>query len=79
MAKRFSGSGFAAAEDAMPCFASVRIVIADNAIAAPLAVPKHVCSNGAAPTAAISGVRKDGWTIATGNGSIGVADRRERA
>jgi hypothetical protein len=78
MVKRFSAGGSAAAADVMPCSGSVSIVIADNAIAAPLAVPKHVSSNGAAPTAAISGVRKDGWTIATGNGSIG-AGRRERA
>jgi len=78
MAKRFSGSGFAAAADVIECSGSVSIVIADNAIAAPLAVQMHVSSNGAAPTAAISGVRKDGWTIATGNGSIG-AGRRKRA
>jgi hypothetical protein len=71
MAKRFSGSGCAAAADVRPCSGSVRIVIADNAIAAPLAVPQHGSSNGAAPTAAISGVPKDGWTIATGNGRIG--------
>jgi hypothetical protein len=53
-------------------------VTADNAIAAPLAASKHASSNGAAPMAAISGVSKDGWIIATGNGRIG-ADRRERA
>jgi hypothetical protein len=53
-------------------------VIAANAIAVPLAGPQHVSSNDAAPTAAISGVRKDGWIIATGNGSTG-AGRRERA
>ena len=35
-------------------------------------------SNDAAPTAVTSEARKDGWTIATGNGSIGVA-RRGRA
>jgi len=53
-------------------------VIAVNAIAAPLAAPQHASSNGAVPTAAISGVWKDAWTIATGNGRIG-AGRRERA
>ncbi len=62
----------------MQCSGSVSIVIADNAIVAPFAVPKHVSSNGAAPIAAISGVSKDGWTIATGNGRIG-AGRREHA
>jgi hypothetical protein len=46
-------------------------VIADNAIAAPLAVLQHVSSNDVRRTAAISGPRKDGWTIAIGNGSIG--------
>jgi hypothetical protein len=78
MAKRFSGSGFAAAAGVMPCSGSVSIVIAVNAIAAVLAVPRLVSSNGAVPTAAISGVAKDGWTIATGNESI-AAGRRERA
>jgi hypothetical protein len=76
--KRFSGSAFAAAADVIPCSGSVGVVIADNAIAAPLAVPKHVSSNGAAPTVAISGVWKDGWTIATGNGRIG-AGRHQHA
>jgi len=51
------------------------MVIGDNAIAAPLAVPKHVSSNAAAPTAATSGVSKDGWTIATGNARIGAGAR----
>lgn len=78
MVKRFSGSGLAAAADVMQCSGFVSIVIADNAIAAPLAVPKHASSNGAAPTAAISRVSKDHWTIATGNGRIG-AGRREHA
>jgi hypothetical protein len=78
VAKRFSGSGFAAAADVVECSGSVSIVIADNAIAVPLAVQKHGSSNDAAPTTAISGVRKDGWIIATGSGSIG-AGRRERA
>ena len=78
MVKRFSGSGFAAAANVRQCSGSASIVIGVNVIAAPHAVPKHVSSNGAAPTAAISGVSKDGWTIATDNGSIG-AGRRERA
>jgi hypothetical protein len=78
MAKRFSGSGFAAAADVMPCSGSASIVIAANAIAVPLAGPQHVSSNGAAPTAAISRVWKDGWIIATGKGSTG-AGRGERA
>lgn len=67
--KQFSGSGVAAA--VLPCFGSVSSVIADNAIAVPLAVPQHVSSNDVRRTAAISGLRKDGWTIAIGNGSIG--------
>jgi len=67
--KQFSGSGAAAA--VLPCSGSVSIVIADNAIAAPLAVLQHVSSNDVRRTAAISGLRKDGWTIAIGNGSIG--------
>ena len=54
------------------------MVIGVNVMAAPLAVPKRVSSHGAAPTAAIHGVAKDGWTIATGNGSMG-AGRRARA
>jgi hypothetical protein len=78
MGKRFSGSGSAAAADVMQCSGSASIVIGVKVIAAPLAVPKHVSSNGAAPTAAINGVAKDGWTIATGNGRIG-AGRRTRA
>jgi len=69
--KRFSGSGFAAAADVIPCSGSAGIVIGGNAIAAPLAAPKHVSSNAAAPTAGTSGVSKDGWTIATGNARIG--------
>lgn len=78
MAKRFSDSGFATAVDVTQCSGSVSTVIADNDIAAPLAVQKHVSSNGAVRTAAISGVLKDDWTIATGNGRIG-GGRRERA
>jgi hypothetical protein len=62
----------------MPCSGSAGIVIAVNAIAVPLAEPQHVSSNTAAPTAASSGVWKDDWIIATGNGSTG-AGRRERA
>ena len=62
----------------MQCSGSASIVIGVNVIAAPLAGPKHVSSNGGAPTVAISGVWKDGWTIAIGNGSIG-SGRRERA
>ena len=75
MAKRFFVSGFAAAVDATPCSGSVRTVIADSAMAAPPAVPQPDFNNGAAPTAATSRVWKDGWTIATGNGSIGVGRR----
>jgi len=73
--KRFSGSAFAAAVDVIQCSGSVGIVIGGNAIAALLAVPKHVSGNAAAPTASTSGVSKDGWTIATGNGRIGAGAR----
>jgi hypothetical protein len=78
MAKRFSGSGFAAAADVMSCSGSASIVIAANAIAAPLAGLLRVSSKGAAPTAAISRAWKAGWIIATGNGNTG-AGSRERA
>jgi hypothetical protein len=59
----------------MACFASAGIVIAGNAIAAQLAEPQPVFSNGVAPTAVISAVRKDGWTIATGSGRTGADGR----
>jgi hypothetical protein len=62
----------------MACSAFAGVVTADNAIAAPLAALQPVFSNGVAPTAVISAVRKDGWTIATGSGRIG-ADGREPA
>lgn len=78
MAKRSFGSAFAAATDVTPCFGSAGTVIAVNAIAALIAGLQHVSSNGAAPTAAISGVAKDGLTIATGNKCI-AAGRREHA
>ncbi len=78
MAKCFSGSGFAAAVDATRCSGSASTVIADSAIAVPLAALKPDSSNDAVPTAAINEARKDGWIIATGNGSSG-AGRRENA
>jgi len=59
MVKWFSGSGFAAAADARRCSGSVSIVIADSAIATPLAALKPGLSNGAAPTVATSGAPKD--------------------
>ena len=67
MEKWFSGSAFAAARDARRCSGFVRTAIADSAIAARLAAPKPGASNTGLPTAAISGVRKAGSTIGTGN------------
>ncbi|MEK7995870.1 MAG: hypothetical protein AAB403_18890 [Planctomycetota bacterium] len=78
MAKWFSGSEFAAAADATRCSGSAGTAIADSAIAAPHAALQPGSSKDAAPTAATSGARKDGWTIATGNASTG-AGRRENA
>jgi hypothetical protein len=79
MAKWFSGSGFAAALDATRCSGSANTVIADSAIAAPLAALKPGSSNDARPTAATSGARKDDWTIATGSGNIDTARPAGRA
>jgi hypothetical protein len=75
MAKRFSVSGFAVATHATPCSGFVGIVIADSAIAAPLAAPKLGPNNGAVPTAATSRIRKYSRTIADSNGSIGAGTR----
>ena len=79
MAKWFSGSGFAAAVDATRCSGSASIAIADSAIAAQLAASKPGSSNGAAPMAATSEARKDGWTIVTGSGSIDTVKPAGRA
>lgn len=79
MAKWFCGSGFAAAVDATQCSGSVSIVIADSAIAASLAALKPDSSNDAAPMAATSEARKDGWTIVTGSGNIDTAKPAGRA
>lgn len=73
--KRFSGSGSATA--VLPCSGSVRAVIADNAIAALLAVLQHVSSNTVPPTAAISVLRKDASIIAIGNRGIGGGWRKK--
>ena len=59
----------------MRCSGSADIVIGDSAIAAVSAVPPRVSSSAAMPTAGISGVRKAGWIIATGNARIGGAGR----
>ena len=57
----------------MRCSGSVLTVTAANAIAVCRAESRRVASNGAVPTAAISRVRKDEMTIATGSESIGAA------
>jgi len=78
MGKRFLGSGSAAAADVMQCSGSASIVIGDSAIAVVSAVPPRVSSSAAMLTAGISGVRKAGWIIATGNARIGGAGRNRR-
>jgi hypothetical protein len=65
MAKRYSGNVFASVTSATQCSSSARIAIAGSAIAAPNAVSKPASSSDGAPTAAISGVRKDGSIIVT--------------
>ena len=76
MEKWFSGSGFVAARDARRCSGFVRTVIAGSAIAARLAARKLGAGNAAPPTAAISGVRRAGSIIATGNVPTGNVTRR---
>jgi hypothetical protein len=67
LAKWFCDSGFAAAVDVRRCSGSVSTVIADSAIAARCAAGKPGDDNTVLPTAAISGVRRAGSIIATGN------------
>jgi hypothetical protein len=79
MAKWFFGSGLAAASDATRCSGSASTVIADTAIAVPLAALKPGSSSDAVPTAATSGAWKDDSIIATGSGNIGNAEPAARA
>jgi hypothetical protein len=79
MAKWFFGSGFAAAGNATRCSGFVSTVIADTAIAVPLAVFKPGASSDAAPTVVTSAARKDDSIIATGSGSIGKGGPAGRA
>jgi hypothetical protein len=79
MAKWFSFCAFARMANAAPCSSSVRIVIADNAIAAPLADIAPGSTSTGKPTAAINRVRKAGSIIASGNGNTVSARLRERA
>ena len=69
MEKCFSGSAFAAARDVRRCSGFVRIVIADNAIAARRAAPKPGAGSTGRPTAAISRARKAGSTTGIGSSS----------
>jgi hypothetical protein len=73
MEKWFSGSAFAAAQDARRCSGFVRIAIADNAIAARRAAPKRGAGNTGRLTTAISRVWKAGSTIGIGNSSTASA------
>ena len=75
MEKWFSGSGFAGARDAKRCSGSVSTVTEGSAIAARLAARKSGACNAVLPTAGTSGVRKAGWTTATGNGHTGSVTR----
>jgi hypothetical protein len=65
--KWFSGREFVAARDAGRCSGFVRTAIADNAIAARLAVMKLGAGNAVLPTAATSEVWRAGSIIKTGN------------
>ena len=71
MATLFPGDGFAAG--VTRCSGFVPIVTEASAIAACRAEFRRASNNAALPTAAISRVRKDGRTIATGSGSTGTA------
>ena len=71
MARQSFVSGLAL--DATQCSGFADTVIADNAIAVPLATPKRGAGSAAAPTAATSGAWKDVLTIGTGNGNTAVA------
>ena len=73
MARRSFVNGLAL--DATQCSGFADTVIAGNAIAVPLARPKRGAGSAAAPTAATSGVRKDGLIIATASGSTGAGGR----
>jgi len=58
------------------CFGSVNTAIAGIAIAALNAALRRGSNNGGAPTAVTSAARKDGSTIATGNGSTATGNHR---
>jgi len=68
--RQFSGSGFAVV--AVQCFSSAYRVIAGIAIAAPVAASRCGGNNAVAPTGVTNGVRRDGSTIGTASGPIGV-------
>jgi hypothetical protein len=74
--KRFSGREFVAARDATAHSGFVRTAIAGSAIAAPRAARRLDASSAALPTAAINGVWKAGWIIATGNARTGDVTRQ---
>ena len=67
MEKWCSGREFVAARYAKRRSGFVHTAIADSAIAARLAAPKFGVNNDLLPTAATSGVSRDGSIIATGN------------
>ncbi len=75
MEKWFSGSEFVAARDARRCSGFVRTAIGGSAIAARLAGRKPGAGSAVLPTAGISGVRKAGSIIGTGNVHIANATR----
>lgn len=77
MAKWFSGNGFASAARAALGSICVPIVTVDSSTAASPAAAKPDSGNTAVPIGGISGVQKDGSTIATGSGNTGSARRKE--
>lgn len=57
---------------------SALTAIVDTVIAAPNAANNRACCKDGAPIDDISKVQKDGWTIVTANGRIGVGGPSER-
>jgi hypothetical protein len=75
-AKRFSVRGFVWAAIATLCSSSVRIAIADSAIAARHVVRQRGSGNAVKPTAAIQTAQKANWTTGTGNATTDSARPR---